>query len=314
MHNFSKRILTLISKKYPDTKKNYITERKLINLMHRPVLRLGQRISDDTIQMSQREIPIRVFYPEKNGVFPVLLFFHGGGWVIGSLDSYEKTCISLANQTKRIVVSVGYRLAPENKFPSAAEDCYSVTQYLAKESQRLGINLNDVVLSGDSAGGNLAAAVALMGRDRGGYVPNRQILIYPAVAGNRDKTPELFPSYYENGYDYLLTKKRIEDYMELYRGSDKDLENPYYAPLEAKSLKNMPKTLIVTAEFDPLRDEGELYAKRLSDEKNDVTVFQMEDVIHGFLTNGLFPVHVRKLYEIIQFFLSEPLPGGRNND
>ena len=305
VHTFSKRILTLISKNYPDTKINYEAERRFVNLMHRRILRIGQRITDDTILAPGREIPVKIFFPEKNGSFPVLLFFHGGGWVSGSLESYEKVCIQLANRTKRIVVSVGYRLAPENKFPCAAEDCYFVTQYLSKEAIRLGIDLEHVVMAGDSAGGNLAAVVALMAKDRNGFCPQSQILIYPTTAGDRNQTPEQFPSYYENGYNYILTKKRIEDYMELYREKQSDIKNPYYAPLEASNLTNMPKTLIITADLDPLRDEGELFAKKLENAGNHVELHRFANVIHGFLTNGLFPIQTKKLFDIISLFLSE---------
>lgn len=316
MHKFSKRILTLISKNFPDTKKNYEIERRLVNLRHRRILRIGQRITDDIISAPDRNIPIRIFYPERNGTFPILIFFHGGGWVSGSLESYEKVCIQLANHTKRIIVSVGYRLAPENKFPCAAEDCYFVTQYIAKESNRLGIDLNNVVMAGDSAGGNLSAVVALMAKDRNSFCPRAQILIYPATAGDRNQTPELFPSYYENGYNYLLTKKRIEDYMELYQKEKSDAQNPYYAPLEAVNFESMPETLIITAELDPLRDEGELFAEKLINAGNHVELHRFPDVIHGFLTNGFFPLQTKKLYDVIALFLSKrtSVPLHRSDD
>ena len=303
MRHFSKRILRLISRRYPDTKRNYVRERRVVDLARRRVFRLGERITDDIVKAPDRDIPVRVFYPGKNGAYPVLVFFHGGGWVTGSLESYEKVCIHMANQTKSIIVSVGYRLAPEHKFPAAPEDCYFVTQYLAENRKKFGIPKDGLTLIGDSAGGNLAAVVSLMSRDRGGFIPHRQILIYPSVAGTRD--PRAFPSFYENGDDYVLTKKRIADYMDLYENNRRDLENPYLAPLLARNLSHQPHTLIVTAELDPLRDEGEAYGRRLREAGNRVEIHRFPDVIHGFLSTGIFPSAVKNLYECVNAFLYE---------
>ena len=157
---------------------------------------------------------------------------------------------------------------------------------------------------GDSAGGNLAAAVSLMARDRGEFLPSCQILIYPAT-GNDHSEHSPFPSVRENGTDYLLTTKRVRDYMELYRSSEADLENPYYAPLVAKDLSNQPDTLIITAEYCPLRDEGEAYGKALELAGNRVKVFRMPDALHGYFSLPVRFSQVKKTYGLINDFLRE---------
>lgn len=232
----------------------------------------------------------------------ILIFFHGGGWVTGSIDSYDAVCADMAKLTGRVVVSVDYRLAPEYPFPAGLEDCYAVTREIFLDDSLLGTKSKEIVLIGDSAGGNLVAAVSLMSRDRGEFMPSRQILIYPAT-GNDHSDDSPFPSVRENGTDYLLTTKRVRDYMELYRSSDADLMNPYYAPLAAADFSNQPDTLIITAEYCPLRDEGEAYGKALAMAGNRVKVFRMPDALHGFFSLPVRFSQVKKAYVLINRFL-----------
>jgi Esterase/lipase len=201
-----------------------------------------------------------------------------------------------------VVASVDYRLAPEFRFPSAPEDCYAA----AKEffaGHILPVDPEKITLIGDSAGGNLAAVVSLMARDRGEFLPRRQILLYPAVFNDHgDGSP--FPSVRENGTEYLLTSKRIQSFMKLYSSSKKDFSNPYFAPLMANDLSNQPRTLIITAEFCPLRDEGEFYGKKLRDAGNDVEIYRMKDALHSFLMLPPRFIHVKRAYQVINRFLS----------
>ena len=160
----------------------------------------------------------------------------------------------------------------------------------------------DITLIGDSAGGNLAAALSIMARDRGEFMPKRQILIYPAV-NNDYSEKSLFSSVRENGQDYLLTAGKLKDYINLYAGSEEDKLNPYFAPILEKDLSGQPDTLILTSEFDPLRDEGEAYGRRLAEAGNRVEVHRIKDALHGYFALGIRSLHVQESFEYINHFL-----------
>ncbi len=289
-----------------DVKKNYKLKRKVINAVNFHVLKRFYKTWDHVVSFQNHDIPVRIFAPKEHGVHPILLFFHGGGWVTGNIDSYDKVCSNMAIITNHIVVSVDYRLAPEHRFPAAPEDCYHVAREIFLNTDLFNVSKDEITIIGDSAGGNLAAAVALMARDRGEFLPARQILLYPATYNNHsDQSP--FESIRENGTDYLLTSKRICDYMALYRGSKEDLQNPYFAPLLEKDLSRQPRTLIITAEYDPLRDEGEAYGQRLKEDGNKVEVHRIADALHGFFSLPASFPQVKECYQIINDFLSEGL-------
>ncbi|NLK02988.1 MAG: alpha/beta hydrolase [Clostridiales bacterium] len=291
---------------YPDfdIKKNYKLHRQ-IKTVASPYLKPRYTIWDHKIAGTDREIPVRIFLPKEvpeDEPNRVLIFFHGGGWVTGNIDSYSNVCDNMANQTASLVVSVDYRLAPEYPFPCGLEDCYRVTREIYLDTSLFDVERDNISIIGDSAGANLSAAVSLMARDRGEFKVSQQILIYPST--NNDHSDETgFPSIRENGKDYLLTSKRIRDYMDLYISSDKDLDNPYLAPLISNDLSNQPRTLIITAEYDPLRDEGEAYAKKLYKNGNTVELHRMKDALHGFIALPKNFAHVKRSYEIINKFL-----------
>lgn len=269
------------------------------------------RSFDHKIMVGDREIPVRIFRPTKNETSGVIIFFHGGGWVTGNIDSYTNVCVNMANQTRNRVISVDYRLAPENPFPHGLEDCYYATAEIFKNLDLLKCKESDITLVGDSAGGNLAAAVSLMARDKGDFLPKRQILIYPATYNDHtDNSP--FPSIKENGRDYLLTSRQIQDYMDLYAPDHEDRLSPYLAPLLAEDLSNQPDTLIITAQYDPLRDEGEAYGKRLKEAGNIVKMYRMKDAVHGFFSLPWKSEYVIRSYEIINCFLN--VCGGRSEE
>lgn len=299
--------LALKALSYPDLdlKKTYKLQRQMTKAVH-PYLRPLYKMWDHKVSFEDYEIPVRIFLPlEEEGTPRVLIFFHGGGWVIGDIDSYTAVCSHMAKQTRHVVVSVDYRLAPEYRFPTAPEDCYAVTKEIYKEASSLfDVKQEDITLIGDSAGGNLAAVVSLMARDRGEFRPTKQILLYPATGSDHsEKSP--YPSVFENGTDYLLTTKRINDFFDLYKTSDEDLLNPYLAPILSKDLSGQPKTLIITAQYDPLRDEGELYGKKLYEFGNEVEVYRMKDALHGFISLPRRFVHVKRSYELINRFLNK---------
>nr|WP_312578496.1 alpha/beta hydrolase [Sedimentibacter sp.] len=287
-----------------DLKKNYRLQRNLVNLAHRHYLKPFYKSWDYEVYFKNHVVPIRVFSPEGEGDYPILLFFHGGGWVTGNIDSYNKVCTNMAKLTKHIVISVDYRLAPENKFPAALEDCYEIAKTLFTKEELFQMYNKRITIIGDSAGGNLAAALSLMVRDKKEFTIERQILIYPATYNDHsDKSP--FPSIIENGTDYLLTSKKVCDYMDLYMKNRDDINNPYFAPLLATDFSNQPKTLIITAEYDPLRDEGEEYGKKLRNAGNYVEIYRIKDGLHGFFAlPPRFP-QVKLCYDIINQFLCE---------
>lgn len=291
---------------YPDldVKKNYKLERQVINITKKHYLKPFYKTWDRKVMSGDYEIPVRIFEPFRKKADGILIFFHGGGWVTGNIDSYDKVCTNMATATGKAVVSVDYRLAPEYKFLTAPEDCYTVTKAIFNDSAVMGIPCGKITLIGDSAGGNLAAAVSLMARDRGEFNVERQILLYPAVYNDHsEKSP--FDSVRDNGTDFLLTSKRVCDYMDMYINDFRDRKNPYFAPLLAEDFTNQPKTLIITAEYDPLRDEGEAYGEKLREAGNDVEIHRLTDALHGFISLPPHFVHVKRSYEYINEFLND---------
>lgn len=303
MKPIKKKIVKLLSKPHLNLKKNYKLYRKILRFFN-PPLKKEYKTLDDKIIVNNREIPVRVFFPEDNSLKKILVFFHGGGWVTGDIDSYTNVCRNMANQTNHIVVSVDYRLAPENPFPSGLEDCYYATREIFKSPELLNSKREDITLIGDSAGANLAAVVSMMARDRDEFYPNKQILIYPATNYNHGEDSP-FPSVHENGTDYIMTSKKIQDYLDLYVKSDEDKLNPYVAPLLSNDLRSQPDTLIITAEYDPLRDEGEAYGYKLKSFGNNVEIYRIKDAIHGFFSRPINTDHVSEAYDRINMFLND---------
>ncbi len=287
-----------------DVKKHYKLYRRMLSAVHHHFLKRFYHTWDHQIILGDHVIPVRIFSPSRTGDFPLLVFFHGGGWVLGNIDSYSKVCTNLAKGTNRIVVSVDYRLAPEHPFPAALDDCYRATLEIFFNAALFGAKPEEITLVGDSAGANLAAAVSLMARDRGEFLPSKQILIYPATYDDHSpKSP--FPSIRENGTGYILTAQRLCDYMDLYKGDNKDLKSPYFAPLLAEDFTCQPATLVITAQYDPLRDEGEAYGQKLKEAGNDAHIYRLPDAQHGFFTLSPRLPQVQKCYQIINQFLND---------
>ena len=195
-------------------------------------------------------------------------------------------------------------MGQQHRFPAAPEDCYAVARDIFTDLSLFMMTPRQITLIGDSAGANLAAAVSLMARDRGEFLPESQILIYPATAADHGPNSP-FPSVHENGEGYLLTAKHIEEYMSLYISSEQDRCNPYFAPLEASDLSRQPQTLILTAQYDPLRDEGEAYGERLKLAGNRVEMHRIPDALHGFFSRSPRTQAARQAYGYINRFLCE---------
>jgi acetyl esterase len=216
-------------------------------------------VQDRTIPGPNGEIPLRVYTPRGGGPFAAVVYFHGGGWVQGDLDTHDLFCRMLCDESAAVVAAVGYRLAPEHRYPAAAEDCYAATSWLATHPAAVNIDESRMAVLGDSAGGNLAAVVALMARDRGGPALRLQVPLFPVTDHNYDTA-----SYAAHGEGYLLERASMEWYWGHYVRDDVEAREPYASPLRAADLRGVAPAHVVTAEFDPLLDEGEAYADRLA--------------------------------------------------
>lgn len=244
-------------------------------------------VEDRTIPGPRGPLPVRVYRPphELAAPLPAMVFCHGGGWVFGDLDGHDDICRRFARDIGCVVVSVDYGLAPEHPFPQPLDDVYAALCWVAEQCGPLGVDPGRLVLAGDSAGGNLAAAAALLTRDRGGPAVAFQLLVYPVLDCDFDRT-----SYEKNGSGYLLTSGHMRWFWDQYADSSARLD-PYAAPLRAADLSGLPPAHIVTAEYDVLRDEGEEYARRLRGAGVHVSVRRYPGAFHGFLGFGaLLPV------------------------
>jgi acetyl esterase len=229
-------------------------------------------------------VPFRAYRPKGAGreeILPALVYFHGGGWVIGDLDTHDVVCRTLCNAARCAVFSVEYRKAPEAPFPAAVEDCFSSLTFISRNSNALKINSTQIAVGGDSAGGNLAAAIALMARDAGGPAISFQILIYPATDQRLGH-----PSIERNGEGYLLTKKSMLYFRAHYLPREQDWLDWRASPLLAKSHAGLPPAFVMTAGFDPLRDEGRAYFEKLKSEGVPTQYREYSDMVHGFVTMG----------------------------
>lgn len=233
------------------------------------------RVEEVAVPGPAGTIPARVYSPEADETPPVVVYYHGGGWVLGGLESHEGTCRALANAAGAVVISVDYRLAPEHPFPAAVDDAWAALRWIADHAGDLGGDPSRLAVAGDSAGGNLAAVVALLARDAGSPALRGQLLVYPATDATMASN-----SIQANGEGFFLTKADMEWFYGHYapeRPSDWRL-----SPLSAEDLTGLPPALVLTAEYDPLRDEGEAYGARLAASGVPVEVVRKDGLIHGF--------------------------------
>jgi acetyl esterase len=236
-------------------------------------------VEDRRIPGPAGDIPIRIYAPEGRVPQPVLVYFHGGGFVIGSLTSHDPICRVLAHRIPAIVVAVDYRLAPEHPFPAAAEDASAATRWIVEHAREIGGDPVRIAVGGDSAGGNLSAVVSLLARERGGPKLVHQLLIYPVT----DYSFET-PSHVANAEGYFLTRSLMKWFLGHYFAGATERADPRFAVLRAADLRGLPPATVLTAEFDPLRDEGESYAAKLRAAGVAVKVTRFDGMIHGFFT------------------------------
>jgi acetyl esterase len=235
-------------------------------------------VEDRKIPGPAGSIPVRIYTPAGKGPFPVLVFYHGGGWVIGDLESHDGLCRSLTNAAGCVTVAVDYRLAPEAKFPAAVDDCYAATRWVSENAAKLNADPNRLAVGGDSAGGNLSAVISIMARDNKTPKIAFQLLIYPGT----DMTCSA-PSHKTNT-GYVLTPDDMVWFIGHYLRSDADRRNPLASPSFTASFKGLPPALIITAELDPLRDEAEDYGQKLREAGVPVQVSRYEGMVHGFVS------------------------------
>ncbi len=242
------------------------------------------QVRDANATGSHGDIPLRIYRPlggTPGATLPVLVYYHGGGWVIGDLDTHDTLCRELANGAGACVVAVDYRMGPEHRFPRAVDDCIAATNWVRHEAAALHIDSARIAIGGDSAGGNLAAAVAIAARDQGDLSIVHQLLIYPATDQRRGA-----PSHTTNGQGYMLTADTMNYFHDHYIDDIAHDLDWRASPLLCKDLTRLPPALVITAGFDPLRDEGLMYANRLSEAGNAATYICFERQIHGFITMG----------------------------
>jgi acetyl esterase len=237
-------------------------------------------VEDALIPGPGGSIPVRIYAEDSPKPRPCLVYFHGGGWVLCGLDTHDTVCRAIARRSGGVVVSVDYRLAPEHKYPAALEDCYAATQWVAENATRLGIDPQRIAVGGDSAGGNLAAATCLKGRDEGGVKPALQVLVYPVTNLASFDTD----SYRNFAEGYFLTASEMEWFRASYLCRPEDASDPYASPLLAPDLRGLPPALVITAECDVLRDEGEAYAQRLEQAGVPVVATRYPGMIHPFFS------------------------------
>jgi acetyl esterase len=238
-------------------------------------------IAQTSLLVFSNVLAVRAYRPVIDEELPALVFFHGGGWTIGDLDTHDVVCRQLALGARCAVFSVDYRLAPEHPFPAAVDDCFFATRFVFENAKTLGVDPQRIAVGGDSAGGNLAAVVALMARDGGGPPLAYQLLIYPAT----DQRCQ-FASHERNGEGYLLTKDGIRFFRGGYLPNETDRTDWRASPLLAASHAGLPPALVLTAGYDPLLDEGRAYAERLAKAGIDVSYREFSDMVHGFVLFG----------------------------
>lgn len=251
--------------------------RKLMD--ENPVLEPKEEINrekDGTIELKDRKIPYRMYFPDDSPS-PLILYFHGGGFVFGTIQSHENICRRLANSSGCRVMSVEYRLAPENKFPSAVEDAFESYSWVLENAGNLDVNTSRVALCGDSAGANISAALCLMLKDRNVKLPRLQVLFYPVVGADLTSS-----SHREYADGYFLTEDQQTWFAAQYLASLADTMNPYFAPITRSDLSGLPEAVIVTGEYDPLRDQGEAYLSKLYSAGVEATGLRANGMIHGF--------------------------------
>jgi len=264
---------------------------------------------DRSLSVCEGTIPVRVYRPSRRRSLPLVLYFPGGGWVLSDLDTHDGICRAISHISDAVVLSVDYRKAPEHRFPTALNDCTAAAEWATTHLDELGADPGAIFVAGDSAGGNLAAVLALESRTSATLHFAGQILIYPAVDSPEASYPSINEFHPDN--DHGQSRELYLRFIDLYLGSNTDRNNPRFAPMRAKDLAKAPPALIITAKYDLLRDEAEAYARRLLQEGSQADLRRYDDVNHGFLhLPGIVPA-ADNAFALIANWISARCPGGR---
>jgi acetyl esterase len=247
-------------------------------------------------------LPVRVFRPSEHGDLPILCWFHGGGWVTGNIDTHDQLCRQLCDAVNAVVVSVDYRLAPETKFPGAVQDCVAAYDWATRHAAEIGGDATRVAIGGDSAGGNLAAVVALLARDRELPAPKLQLLVNPVTDHEFESM-----SMIDNAKGYYLEADGMRWFYDHYARTPADVEDWRMSPLRASRLAGLPRAVVVTAEYDPLRDQGEAYGRRMQEEGVPTEIVRADGLIHGFFGMHAFMPPAQEAWDISVRALREAL-------
>lgn len=251
------------------------------------------RVVEQNVSGRHGEIPVRLYYPSKSQHLPLIVYFHGGGWVYGNFDTHDYLYRRLARDANSIVMAINYRLAPFYQYPTALEDCFDGLVW-AVNNLGEAIDSERITVMGDSAGGNLATALCLMSRD---FAISKQVLLYPVLSGKLTQ-----PSTRENSDAPVLTTERMQFFVDCYAKDDSDIESALFSPLFAEDMSNLPSTLIITAQYDPLHDQAVEYAQRLKDAGVAVKLLDYPHTIHGFISFPTFcPDALPALAEVVRF-------------
>jgi len=304
VHPEIKKILDFIP---PSESKLKIIPEEHRKMFDAPVLPVEQRVQvydveERTVSTSEAEVPVRIYTPEEADSYSLLIYFHGGAFFSGNLESHDEIVRPICKESGYKVISVGYRLAPEHPFPAPLDDCYNVTKWAVDHKDELKWDGKTLAVAGDSAGGNLAAAVSLMARDKKEFLITNQVLYYPSL--DLDVSEFRYPSQVENGKGYFVESDQLAEYNSFYLIGDIDTDNPLVSPIREENLEGLPAALIITAEYDPMRDEGELFADNLKKCGVDVETKRYEGATHGFLGKFTHLEEYKDIYKRTADFLN----------
>jgi acetyl esterase len=307
VHPEIKKILDFIPQS--DTKLKIIPEehRKMFDTPILPVEKRVQvySVEEKTIPTSEADIPVRIYTPKEGDSYPLLMYFHGGAFFSGDLESHDEVVRPICMESGYKVISVGYRLAPEHPFPAALDDCYNVTKWATEHKDELKWDGKNLAIAGDSSGGNIVAVVSLMAREKKEFTITKQVLFYPSL--DLDFSEFRYPSLVENGKGYFVESDQLAEHNSFYLLGNVDTDHPLVSPIREENLENLPAALVITAEYDPMRDEGELFAENLKKCGVHVETKRYEGVTHGFLGKFTHLDEYKDIYKRTADFLNKEI-------
>lgn len=307
LHPELKKFFDSLPKSDPDQEFKIIPEEARKD-MNKPSIPLEEReqvhhVEDRTVSTEQADLNIRIYTPEEKESYPLLVYFHGGAFFSGNLESHDEVARPIAKYSGYKVIAVDYRLAPEHPYPAALEDAYNITKWATEHKEELKWDGKNLAVAGDSAGGNLAAAVSFLARDKKEFEITKQILYYPSL--DLDFDINRYPSYMENRRGYGVETDMLPEFNSFYLSGGADPTDSLVSPKKQTNLKDLPEALIVTAEHDPMRDEGELFAKNLEEAGVSVELKRYDGVVHGFLGKWTHLVEYKEVYDRTGRFLNQ---------